>query len=544
MRKPRIMIVDDDTMVRIGLKTVINWEENGFLLVGEAQDGQRALALAETQRPDIIITDIKMPGMDGIELIRQLRARGNPAAILVLSSYDEFDLVKKALKLGARDYLLKLNLEPEELLRGLRQIVEEDGKAADVPRFSMEDERSRALLRQNFLWDVVSNFYLDEKQLERTMRELDIRLDTRLVCCMILKTGELYRFEDTPAEELQTLRFSVVNIAEEIVGDVFCGYCFSGKTGEFYVLMAGRDAGEEAVVLKMAHRLRRMLMEYLNLSCMVLIGSSSEPGSRGIKEAFWKANAVLAHRFYLDHDGVLLWNGEMQKIRQDSYSLSGVRAELNDILLTGGPEELGRVLGRLAEDMRRLELSRSAVCGVALELFYIVQEYFDKNDLSVRQLLPRSFRTYEQLLHMETMREVTDWMQSLQSDLTAFMKREGEKGYSRIAGRVMDWIAAHYQENATLQEAARVVSLNPSYLSTLLKKYTGHSYTELLTEYRIERAKELLLHTNEKVYRVGQLVGYEDKYYFNRIFKRVTGMSPGEFKSLSRKEPRTDFPTE
>lgn len=532
MKRPRILIVDDDTMVRIGLKTVIDWEENGFVLVGEAHDGREALALAQERCPDIIITDIKMPGMDGIALIERLRAQESQAEILVLSSYDEFDLVKRALKLGARDYLLKLNLEPAELVRCLRAIASEPAPAA--PPFPGEDEKSRALLRQNFLWDVVSGFYLDEAQLERSMRDLDIRLDTRPVYCMIVKAGELYRFEEATAEEIQTLRYSVINITEEIVGDVFCGYCFSGRTGEFDVLLAGRAGAEDALVAKLAHRLRRMLLEYLNLSCTVLVGSSEKPGGAGIKEAFWRANAVLAHRFYLDHDGVLFWRGDMQPLRQDSYSLSGVRAELGDILVSGSTGDLARVLNRLAEDMKQLALSRSAVRSVALELFYIVQEYFERNDLPAARLLPRSYRTYEQLLHMESLREVTGWMGMLRDDLAAFLRRESEKGYPKIVGTVLDWIAAHYRESASLQEAARVAGLNPSYLSALLKKYTGKSYIELLTEYRVERAKELLVRTGEKVYRVGQMVGYEDKYYFGRVFKRVTGMSPGEFKNQKR----------
>lgn len=140
MKKTRILIADDDTMVRIGLKTVIDWEENGFLLVGEAQDGQQALELAQTLHPDIIITDIKMPGMDGIELIERLREKGIATEILVLSSYDEFDLVKKALKLGAKDYLLKLNLEPEELLRCLRSIASAKA-SAPATSFSRESEK-------------------------------------------------------------------------------------------------------------------------------------------------------------------------------------------------------------------------------------------------------------------------------------------------------------------------------------------------------------------------------------------------------------------
>lgn len=235
MRKPRILIADDDTMVRIGLKTVINWEENGFVLVGEAANGLEAMQLVQEKKPDIVITDIKMPGMDGIELIRQLRQQSTPPEILVLSSYDEFELVKQALKLGARDYLLKLNLNPEELLHSLRAIAAEN--AAASPLFSGDDEKSRALLRQNFLWDVVSNYYMNGQQLEQSMRELEIHLEGRPVYCMVIKVGEVYRFEEATAEEIQTLRISVVNITEEIVSDVCCGYCFSGRTGEFDVLL-------------------------------------------------------------------------------------------------------------------------------------------------------------------------------------------------------------------------------------------------------------------------------------------------------------------
>ena len=503
MRKPRILIADDDTMVRIGLKTVINWEENGFVLVGEAAKGLEAMQLVQEKKPDIVITDIKMPGMDGIELIRQLRQQSTPPEILVLSSYDEFELVKQALKLGARDYLLKLNLNPEELLHSLRAIAAEN--AAASPLFSGDDEKSCALLRQNFLWDVVSNYYMNGQQLEQSMRELEIHLEGRPVYCMVIKVGEVYRFEEATAEEIQTLRISVVNITEEIVSDVCCGYCFSGRTGEFDVLLTAPAPAPDEAVLRLAKRLRKMLHEYLELSCTVLVGSSMQPGGAGIKEAFWRANAAVSQRFYASHDGVLLWRQDME-----------------------------RVFARLKTDMQRLALSRSTVRAIALELLYIVQEHFERNELPIRTVLTNSCRSYEELLHMETLGEVIAWLDALRQDLSDFLLRESEKGGAKIVGMAQDWIAAHYREAASLQEAARAVSLNPSYFSTLLKKFTGKSYTELLMEYRIERAKELLLLTDAKVYRVGQMVGYEDKFYFSRIFKRVTGMTPVEFKNQRR----------
>lgn len=532
MRKPRILIADDDTMVRIGLKTVINWEENGFVLVGEAANGLEAMQLVQKKKPDIVITDIKMPGMDGIELIRQLREAPDTPEILVLSSYDEFELVKQALKLGARDYLLKLNLNPEELLHSLRTILSET--AAEAPLFSGDDEKSRALLRQNFLWDVVSNYYMNGQELAQSMRKLDIHLEARPVYCMIIKVGEVYRFEEATAEEIQTLRISVINITEEIVNDVCCGYCFTGRTGEFDVLLTAEEALTEEAVLRLARRLRKMLHEYLELSCTIVVGSSMQEGEKGIKEAFWRANAAVSQRFYAAHDGVLLWQQDMEQNRQDRYSLSAVRAELNDILVSGTPEELARVFDRLRTDIHRLSLSRSTVRAIALELLYIVQDYCERNELPVQSILKNSCCGYEKLMYIETLTEMLDWLAALQRDLSEFLMREGDKGNARIVNMAQDWIAAHYRETASLQEAARAVSLNPSYFSTILKKTTGKSYTELLMEYRIERAKELLLMTDAKVYRVGQMVGYEDKFYFSRLFKRVTGTSPGEFKNQSR----------
>lgn len=182
---------------------------------------------------------------------------------------------------------------------------------------------------------------------------------------------------------------------------------------------------------------------------------------------------------------------------------------------------------------RSILLQAFVVVG-ALALLYIVQEHFERNELPIRTVLTNSCRSYEELLHMETLGEVIAWLDALRQDLSDFLLRESEKGGAKIVGMAQDWIAAHYREAASLQEAARAVSLNPSYFSTLLKKFTGKSYTELLMEYRIERAKELLLLTDAKVYRVGQMVGYEDKFYFSRIFKRVTGMTPVEFKNQRR----------
>ncbi len=533
MRKIKILIVDDDTMVRIGLKSIINWEEQGFLLVGEASDGVSALELVENTHPDIIITDMKMPRMDGLEFMRNLVKKKNRAEVIVLSSYDEFSLVKEAMKLGARDYLLKLNLDPQEFIQCIQQVAE-NLTESEEPTESVDSEKNLTLLQKDFLWKVISNVYFEKNHWDKAVKDLEIHLDQRPVYAMVLKAGELYRFEDATPEEIQTLRFSVVNIAEEIIGDVSEGYCVPGRTGEFYIL-SSTDVSVEKLQ-KSCQRLCRMLNEYLNLSCTVLIGSSEKIGLEGVREAVKRANEAAKYRFYLEHDGVLCWQEDLHRSLKNSYDLTDTKHTLADILISGSAEELDVLFTRLKDDIQQLHLSKSVVQSIVIEVFYVVQDYFARNMLSITDSLPNSYRSYAQLLHMDSLKSFLIWLDALQEDLTIFMNREEEKGYAQLTGKVMDWIAAHYRETATLQEAAYTVGFNPSYLSSLLKKHTGKSYTELLTSYRIQQARDLLLNSDYKVYQIGEMVGYEDKYYFNRIFKKETGMTPGEFKKQKREE--------
>ncbi|MDO4616861.1 MAG: response regulator [Lachnospiraceae bacterium] len=531
MSKIKILIADDDTMVRIGLKSIINWDENGFVLVGEASDGASALELAQKTDPDIIITDMKMPRMDGLELMKALKENRSRAEIIVLSSYDEFSLVKQAMKLGARDYLLKLNLDPKEFVQSIQSVAERIEESC-MRTDTSDSEHNLSLLRKDFLWQIISNVFMEDNQRERSVADLDIHLSQRPVYAAILKIGELFRFEEASSEEIQTLRFSVMNIAEEIISDIAEGYCVPGKTGEFFILFSCRETMDK--IKKECFRLRRMLEEYLNLSSTILLGYSTKDGIQGIQESVIRANEVLGYRFYLDHEGVLSWKEDIHKTRQDTYDLADIKNALHDILIFGSPDELDSILQQLEQDIDRLRLSKSVIQSIAIEIFYVVQDYFAGNMLPIESSLPNSFRSYEQLLHMESLKAFYNWIHLLQEDLKQFMKREEEKGYSQIIGKVMNWIALNYRESASLQEAAYAAGFNPSYLSSLLKKHTGKSYTEQLTTYRIEQAKEILLSTDLKIYQVGEMVGYDDKYYFNRIFKRETGMTPGEFKKQKR----------
>ena len=199
-RDKRVLLVDDDAMVRIGLKTLVNWSGHGYQLIGEAENGTQALEIVRREQPEIVITDMKMPGMDGVALIRALQEIQPPPYVVALSGYDDFPLVREAMKQGAKDYLLKLELTPETLLQSLAGAP--DTPTDDIPK------PDQTMLRSRVLRDLVFHFYLNEDDLEKRLQESGICWAGETVYCLLLKAGELFRFEEATEEECHTLLFS------------------------------------------------------------------------------------------------------------------------------------------------------------------------------------------------------------------------------------------------------------------------------------------------------------------------------------------------
>lgn len=220
MKPLSVLIVDDDAMMRISLKSLIAWQEHGYRLIGEASDGEQALEICRRSAPDILITDMKMPRMDGIALLRALQKEKIQMYVIVLSGYDDFQLVREAMRLGAADYLLKLELEPCKLL----DVLSNANQTAQ-----QEEITTMQPVQERILRELIGHFYLNETDFAQQMKNAGIDWETAPIWCMLIKAGEIYRFEEVSDEDCYTLQFSVRNIAEEIVGDVMTAYYADGK---------------------------------------------------------------------------------------------------------------------------------------------------------------------------------------------------------------------------------------------------------------------------------------------------------------------------
>lgn len=529
----RVLLVDDDPLVRIALKTLIEWEKLGYELVGEASNGIEALHIIEEKTPDIVVSDMKMPQMNGIEMLEEINLLADPPSVVILSSYDDFHLVKEAMRLGADDYILKLSITPENLIKVLDRIsdkiINREGKA-DNADMSRQITKNISAMRRNFLRDVISGLYTSD-DFKESATLLDIHLRGAEVYCMAIKIDELYRFQDISSKQLHILNFSIINIAEEIMGDLFHSYCFEGKTGEFFVIACEKEhqQGTIEILIEYGELLVDMLKQYININSKIGIGQGGNNYS-GVCDAYNKAVSAIKQRFFKGNKKVILWDNFFINHKMDEdYSVFAHKDDIFKAITFHEQDQIKNILNIISNELALKRLSQEVILNGVLELFYIISEGFEQNGVDIKAVLIHSHCSYFEIMHIESIVDVQKWIQIIIEDIVNYMESNKEDTPA-ILSKMKRYIDEHYTEEITLSEVAKFVNLHPSYISSLLKIQTGMNYSKYVMHIRIEEAKRLLKETNLKIYEVGEEVGYTNAFYFNRIFKKHTGRTPGEYR--------------
>lgn len=529
----KVLIVDDEAIVRVGLKSMIDWEAHGFELIGEAKDGRSALEMIQAHYPDVVITDLKMPVMDGLALIRAIKERRYQCRVVVLSSYDDFELVREAMKLGALDYLLKLEVEPEQLLKVLEafrdEILKEQEAASRQAQIDDAIKTSLSTVRQAFLKELICGIS-DLNQVLEGIERLDIALNPAHMYCLALWVGHGPDLIKRSAQEISTRITAIISVCEEVICDDNIGYAFSNTEQEYIVLLSPRRGA--ASVAKIVHdctRLVTMLEQYLGVSAT--IGVSEKLGHWGeISQGYAQAAACLKYRFCSSLGNIILWNqiADCPPL-QESYSILPYRPKLEKAFAHRQVDELKECLAEIRRDFAELCLTPEAACGAAVELYSVLCETIDRDHLAIEQVLRTSQVSYQELLHTPNFQELAGWLQELHDELLNFVQGS-QDDYPWIIAEAKRFIHDHYDQEISLGEVAAQVGLTPSYFSTLFKERVGTAYSDYLTNLRITKAKELLRTTSYRVYEISHMVGYPNQYYFNRLFKKIVGMTPLDYR--------------
>ena len=520
-----VMIVDDEPEVREAIRDRTAWEACGFRLAGDYGNGLDALEAAAAIRPDVIITDISMPYMDGLELARRLADQYCDAKIVFLTGYDQFEYAQEAVRLKAKDFLLKpINAEElEQFLRGLkRELDEEMSRRQDLERLRWQLHESLPVLRERLLQRLVST--------GKGCAEVLARLES----CHIRLPGPAYVVmaadPDIPEDrDPELMRFAVRNIVEEIAGNVPDTVVFQNRDDQIVVLMSGDERQIAREIMRRAEQACHSVGKYLKFPLSVGIGrvcAKPECLHIGYREAL---NA-LDYRFLLG-SGNVIFIGDLEQGRgRERFPY----AEWERQLL------LALKACRMAEVSARLEEWESAVCrreqslddgqGAIYKLLVALMRVAEDLGISEDEVFGR--QPFALAATFKSVREARRWLEAVCARMIEWMSDRRKSAARAQMLQAEAYIQAHYDKpDLSLSEVCQHVYMSTSYFSTQFKQHTGETFVEYLTRIRMEKAKELLRLSPLKTYEVAARVGYEDPRYFSVLFRRVVGKSPKEYRA-------------
>ncbi|WP_454191200.1 response regulator [Paenibacillus sp. Marseille-Q7038] len=346
----KLMIVDDELLMRVGIRSMLNWEEFGFYVVGEAGNGKEALELALEVFPDLIITDIKMPVMDGLKFIQEASCLLKTCKYVILSNFDELHYVKEALKLGATDYLIKSEISETSLIELLTTVKQKLHKEhygpTNVPLMPHDYSKSLRHLKDSFFQDIVSGF-ISEKDMAKKAEELHFRVRSDKL--IIIKFIVNY-YEDAKKKYVEKgeklLRFSILNIMEEVIPSKWEKEIFVESSSDYWVVVnIPPDSGSvHADINKLGNKLISSIKDFMNLSLTAGV-STIVPDFHYIKKACQEAEFALRQHFFTDNNQVFFYEDVVQV---------PARKEINGILSLQQKQEFLKLW--VCKDLKKAEV--------------------------------------------------------------------------------------------------------------------------------------------------------------------------------------------
>lgn len=534
----KVFLVEDEVVMRNGIKNNIPWEQEGFEFVGEASDGELAYPLIKREKPDILITDIRMPFMDGLELSRLVKKELPQIKIIILSGYNEFDYAKTAIGIGVTDYLLK-PISSAKLLEAVKKVADmiekEQDNARLIERYEKEMEEN-TLQEKHKLWgSLVSNRLSTMELLEKGQRlGMDFTASAYLVFLFkLMEEGDATGC----SEEL--------NRASEKVNDLTGAWKNAlsfDRSPEGWAFLIKGESEEE--VHNTFEEVKKELLEltesypkveyFGGIGCVVhRIGD--------IQTSYKEAARAFSSRFFLDanqiadssellprqteNDGKIDVSKMLSKKREhelvERFFKNGTVEEVDSFL-----DELFQGIG---EQNCKSLLYRQYV---VMDLFFCATDFLDNLEIPTANL-PEECRDINQIVEKAgNAGELREQIGILFTETMQLRDGHSKKKYSKLLEDAKSFIDENYKhDDMSLNTVAAQVNISPSYFSTIFSNEMGQTFVEYLTRVRLDKAKELLMCSTMRTAEIGYAVGYKDSHYFSYIFKKIVGCSPKEYRS-------------
>ena len=532
-----IILVDDEEEVRKSVIKQIDWESAGFQVVGDAENGEDALEKIEVLEPDVVLTDIRMPYMDGLTLAEKIRQRYPSTKVVIFSGYDDFEYAQKAIKLNVTEYILK-PVNVEELTSILKRIKsnldEEIEEKRNVSRLRENYRKSLPIIREQFFNDMVHRRLADDL-IESKLREYDIPITGArkwiIAAIDVEKSDDRSKKTLSLHEEEELIPISVMQIVREKLKS-YCRFSLFQSTAEagMVVIAALDDDNTTTGLIDVLGDICKETKRILEVPVTIGIGHSVT-GLSKIAGSYQSAVEALGYKAVVG-SGITIYINDMEPV--GSGKLEFDNSDESDFIsaVKFGPDEkieavMVRISGKLESARVHYRQQQVYVFGVLNTVIQMIQQY----DLNLEEILGGELEYLNVIDKLQKREEFGEWLLKTARKMNQAINQERDMTTRQVIQQARQYIMDNYQNpDLSVEMICRHLHMSPAYFSTMFKKETGQAYIAYLTEIRLNKAVELLNKTDDKTYVIASKVGYQEQNYFSYVFKKKFGVSPTKFR--------------
>ncbi len=539
----KIMIIDDEFYFREALKVSIPWKELGFEICGEAKNGKDALEKVAVINPDIMLVDINMPIIDGLEFIQRVKEQGIESKFIILSGHSEFNYARQAVQLGVNNYILK-PINEEELKSTLLELKEIISRETSI-KFEFEGLKQQVrdslpLLKDKFLNELIQGSLIPkENETLKKMEYLKINIssDFYLVITIELDCDERTSWDN---EEKQLWKYAVSNISSEILGEKFTfDVCYD--IDDRICIIVGMDEAQnkDEILALLESRLelvRSAVCKHLDFTITMGIGSEKTK-LFDIPISYRESIIALKHKLTLGKNRIILYSLVAESGIKGTVFSGEYRSRLLMSIRTADEEEVNKLISQVFMRVRGENIHHQILFVVCIEMVAACMEAIVELGLRLEDVMAvNSFNIIEEIQSKKSIDEMESWIKDIFMQTLETIKRNKISKASRLIEEVKNYISRNYQSSElSIDEIARNLFVNYAHLCFIFKRDAGVTINEYLTEFRIRKAKELFDSGNTLILDVASKVGYADASYFGKCFKKYYGLAPSKFIDNIRK---------
>lgn len=538
----RVLLVEDEILERENMRESWIWKDNDFILQADAGNGEEAWEILKREKIDIVVTDIKMPFRDGLDLSRQIQEEMPRIKIIIMSGFSDFQFARRALSIGVSEYIVK-PIRSSDLLDALKKVAaklkEEDLVYEEVSLYREQLQTNRQKQRQQLLEDLTLGIApIDKLKKQAGLQDLNLAFDN--VCCAIIAYLDDKILIDEN-EHLQALE------CQQVVEDFI-------KSQD--VLSFNRNLRESVLIyrdpyLPAVKKMLAAIYDTIAAECClsthicqptIALGSVKK-GITGIAESFADARFLINFQHLVGHDKLLFMDDALPAL-QNSYGseliLANDKESIVNILNMGNKSDVPAIVDRLVQRLQSINLSMLLFQYACVEIANILVQFLVEIDEDPNETLIDKSGTKNALLSGNWLiwsNDIPAFRDYLTKTLMTVMDIRDKKKkykYNNVILKAKKYIDQHFADpDICLTQIAASVNVNPSYFSSLFTQEIGESFIEYLTRMRIDKAKTLMMTTSMRTVDIAFAVGYTDSNYFSKIFRKMTNESPRDYKNKS-----------